>query len=106
MNVTRIHTDGGSHIDPELDQTWPEDKKLDWHASVVMADTGLHIELYPIRTPGEPTRYGINIGDFRKGGVVSTGGGTYRDAWDYLNGVSTGARALLRKQQHDKEQAT
>lgn len=88
MNVSRVRTPTGSHIEPPLDLNWDNDTKLRWHAAVVQADTGLPISIHP--QPGG--QYALMVAN------CSNGPHTYRDAWTYLNGVSTGARQARRHQ--------
>lgn len=87
--VTRIHTERGSHIEPELDTGWTEAEKLAWHAAVIAHDTGLtirlHDEAFTINGEPVPGMYGINVGSH------SLSAYTYREAWTFLNGVDTGA---------------
>ena len=90
-NVTRIHTDGGSHIEPDLDQLWPALTKLQWKAAVVAHDTGLRVAVTPSRTTinGIPQRglYCIQVGH------GSAAPYNYDQAWSYLSGVAAGATA-------------
>lgn len=106
MNVTRVTDATGSHIEPVLDQAWSEETKLEWHASVVAHDTGLHIELHPFHRPGKAAQYGMNVGNFREGGLTSIAARPFADAWDFLVAVSIGAQALLRQQQYEEKQDT
>ncbi|MFE9398631.1 hypothetical protein [Streptomyces flavidovirens] len=95
MNVTRVRTEGGSHIEPPLDPAWSELTRLAWHAAVVTHDTGLRIAIHPGRykVNGEsvPGFYNLVVGS------SSSGPHTFRSAWDYLNGVDTGARQTRRR---------
>ncbi|MFF6847127.1 hypothetical protein [Streptomyces antimycoticus] len=87
--VTRIHDATGSHIEPPLDPAWDDDTKLAWHAAVIAHDTGIIIDVrdseYTI--DGKPVHgyYDLIVGS------SSIGPLSFWPAWDYLNGVSTGA---------------
>lgn len=98
MNVTRVNTDHGSHIEPPLDEAWDDYTKLRWHAAVVAHDTGLTIE---VREGGlsrlvddewqpVPGQYGVNVGR-NSGGAYS-----YDTAWTFLVGVHIGAQEAQR----------
>jgi hypothetical protein len=92
MQVRRVKVRNGTHVDPPLDPSWPDATKLDWLAAVVSVDTGLRISV----TPSD-----YRIGKRRQTGYYcvmvaghsSTAPYTYRDAWVYLSGISTGSRA-------------
>ena len=98
MNVTTNANGGHS---PAYDETWPPDVQLEWHAGIVALDTGLRIQVTKssdIRTgvrvdPGLVTdeKYHLRI----SGPKTSVGIGPvdFHAAWNYLDGVSAGARA-------------
>ncbi|MFE9124997.1 hypothetical protein ACFYOF_06175 [Streptomyces sp. NPDC007148] len=106
VGVTRVHTDTGSHIEPELDEAWDEETKLRWHAAVVAHDTGLTIEVHPHTESASRTQYGINIGSIREGGQTSLAARPYYAAWNALTHISIGAEAARRAIAHhnSKEQ--
>lgn len=105
MQITRVRDATGSHIEPELDESWDETRKLQWNAAVVSHDTGLTIAVHPHKDHQGHALYGLGIGDPHKGGMTSISAGSYDDAWTFLGAVSTGVQALLRLQQHEgKEQ--
>ncbi|WP_275558514.1 hypothetical protein [Streptomyces sp. 5-6(2022)] len=89
--VTRIHDATGSHIEPPLDPAWSDLNKLRWHAAVTAHDTGIAATVqdatYTIDGKPVPGHYDIIVG------ASSIGPFDFRSAWDYLNGVSTGATA-------------
>lgn len=91
MDVTRVHTERGSHIEPEFDPDWPERVKLEWHAAVTAHDTGLRVEVFNAQLWVDDVKqeglYCIAVGS------SSASAFTYREAWTYLNGISTGAWA-------------
>lgn len=89
MNVTRIQTEASSHIEPPCDDAWPDRVKLEWWAAVTAHDTGLRIEISDAE---------VSHGQKKLTGLyhITVGGSsavpfTFREAWTYLNGVSTGA---------------
>lgn len=45
MEVVRVKTERGSHIEPALDESWTELDKLRWNAGVLKADTGVVIRI-------------------------------------------------------------
>jgi hypothetical protein len=87
--VTRVQDEHGDHIEPPLDTDADEATKLAWHAAVVAHDTGLRITLHDrvLSTDG-PGWYSLTI---ERSSISAL---RYRDAWSYLNGVDTGARAV------------
>jgi ABC-type Fe3+ transport system substrate-binding protein len=92
--VTRVHDANGSHIEPPLDQAWDDLTKLTWHAAVVTHETGLAIRVDQF----ERGSYGLAIGG------TGLSERDFHSAWDYLNGVSTGAteaQRLIREEQPD-----
>lgn len=82
--VQRIHTEGGSHVEPPFDDRWSNDDKLRWKAASVTADTGV-----PISVVYRDGYYGFRIGR------SAIGGHDYRSAWDFLTGVSLGAQEAM-----------
>ena len=93
MNVERIHTDTGSHIEPPLDPSWSEQEKIEWQAAVVRADTGLSINVKPARFSrnGIHQRGYFDVAYQAPGISGSHGPMTYEATWTFLNGVSLGA---------------
>lgn len=91
MNVTRIKTPTGSHIEPPLDQDWDDHTKLTWHAAVISHDTGIRIAVHPgmytVDDQPKPGYYNLVVGS------SSSGPHTFHSAWAYLNGVCAGARS-------------
>ncbi|NKS52560.1 hypothetical protein GS500_04690 [Rhodococcus hoagii] len=98
MVVHRVQEPGGSCIEPALDSRWPDAVKLSWHAAVAEADSGVQVRVAPANysIDGVPQHgyYNIKIGT--SWGVSSYGPLRYDSAWDYMNGVSAGARAVKR----------
>lgn len=98
MMVRRVHTENGSHIEPELDPAWDEMTKLRWLAAVAAHDTGIRIRVHPARARIEeswrtiPDLYCLEIGR------TSVSAQRYHQCWLYLTGVQVGARALLGSQ--------
>lgn len=85
MDVVRIETEHGNHIEPPHDPEWDLLTSLRWKAAVVALDCpGLKIEVHPCGR------------DFSL--VVGESSTSYRhgDAWLYLNGVATGWREARR----------
>jgi hypothetical protein len=92
--VTRVRDEAGDHIEPPCKQSWSEAEKLAWHAAVVACDTGLDIRLLAATDyhGRQLNTFGLTIGS----GPGSSGHSAMRfaHAWVFLNGVSTGARAV------------
>jgi hypothetical protein len=95
--VQRITTDDGSHIEPPLEQDWPEASKIAWAAAVCAADTGLTVEVFEHRGGEYSFRFGrhnpypseaMRVGTINSGGPYS-----YNLAWIYLNAVSVAVKA-------------
>lgn len=101
MRITRVRDANGSHIEPELDESWDEIRKLQWNAAVVSHDTGLTITVHPCEDLPGPTLYGLGIGDPYKGGMTCFAARSYANAWTFLTAVGAGVEALLRLQQHE-----
>lgn len=100
MEVQRVRDDNGTHIEPPLDDTWPQSKKLSWHAGVIVADTGLDVSLRRVPDGCRPSgrvedAYTVSIRD-----GSSSGGYDFYEAWAWLNGVSSGARAVSAASRH------
>lgn len=88
--VRIVQTDGGSHVEPALDEVGESDyQKLRWHAAVVAARTGLDVGVEP--------SIGHEGFDLRVGWTVTGPGYSLGQAWVYLNGVCSGAREAQRK---------
>lgn len=94
MQVHRVTADGGTSIGPPLDKSWPDLKKLEWHAAAVTMDTGIEITVTPsdYRIGGWKQR---GYYDVASPGSVS-GPHTYYDAWSLINGINIGAMAIAR----------
>lgn len=90
MNIVRIHTDHGSHIEPPLEQSWTRLAKLRWHAAVASHDSGLEIVVNPTKKL-MPQTFMVTI-------VGHTGHSDrpYADAWTLINGIASGAQAMKR----------
>ena len=84
-DVKRIYTQGGSHIEPQLDDSLPMYDKLLWHAAVVHHDTGIPIRIGRFSEYGP---YSIQVWN------SSTTRDSISDAWTYLNGVSAAGRGF------------
>ncbi|MDJ0010116.1 hypothetical protein [Gordonia alkanivorans] len=94
MQVTRVHTENGSHIEPPLDQKWSELDKLRWNAGVVIADTGVPLRI-KLNDNARYTSNGVDIPVYGlQLGSMSTSR-RFHAMWDYLNGVSAGAVEAL-----------
>ena len=100
MNVTRVHTQDGSHVEPGYRWYWSDAKKLDWHASITAADTGLTITIESRADHGRQ-RYAAGVGHGRDRWITS-GDYTFDQMWDWLNGVSVGVRAAKRKTDQER----
>lgn len=91
--VRRVEHESGSHVEPALDEAWPDLWKLRWHAAVVASTTGLRIQIddADVKLNGVPLagRYNIRCGS------STASVGSYRDAWTQLNGIETGAHQAL-----------
>lgn len=98
MHVQRIHTAIGSHVEPPLDQTWSQIQKLRWHAAVVEVDNDFQgIEISKAHLSRRIMGRWVRVPDVYEIAVGSGGGSgayTFSQAWDYLNGVSAGMRAM------------
>ena len=94
MKVTRCSNGDETWIEPPIDQTWTNRKKLEWHAAIVEHDTGVRVRIGDgsfkrRRADGrwieDEPHYSVNVGS-------SSTVYNFRDAWVYLNGVSAGAQ--------------
>lgn len=100
MDVARVHHRGGSWIEPALDQSWPEEKKIQWKAAVVATDTGLTVTVEQINDQSSAAPlYAVCVGG--SGHMARP----YSQAWDLLSGVAVGAEEMANKiaQQMTKE---
>jgi len=88
MDVRRVETEGGSRIEPPLNQSWSTLKKLQWKASVVSVDSGLDVWVDQSGL-SSPDSFALGVTGFS-----SCTPHTYREAWSYLSGISTGAEAV------------
>lgn len=101
MNVHLVHTSTGSHIEPPLDQTWPDVKKLMWQAAVVRHDTGLDFTIAPasIKVGGREVQDTWDLhARTPSGGYAIFPLGGYLEAWSDLNAIRCGAE-LARAQE-------
>lgn len=97
LDVRRITTPSGSHVEPPLEQGWDEATKLRWLAGVVLADTGIQVNV----VTGCCTESHDDFGPQRVRSDLfglsfhrsSSAGFTFHAAWEYLTGFSDGARA-------------
>ena len=97
LKVERIENGRGSHIEPPLDETWPDFLKLRWQAGVVFADSGLRVDVTRWSSPGQYSLHGKT----RDGGW-SRGAGSFDRAWYMLGDLSMGAQ-LARDHDANKE---
>lgn len=85
MEVSRVVEHQVTRIEPPLDQHWPQQKKLEWKAAVVMLNCpGLQVDIRQF-----PYNWSILLraeGKFSHSISISS----YEAVWDYLNGVTTG----------------
>lgn len=90
MFVVRLREGRASHIEPQLDQAWPAEKKLAWKLGCFIEDTGYtRVRLYFLSSNWCITAPGISSG----GGI----GNPRRDLngiWDALNWISFGITAM------------
>lgn len=89
MNVTRVYTGTGSHIEPPLEDHWSNRQKLEWHAAVAEHDTGLRVLVHPM-----PRRFGLGEDYSIQVGRRSTSAMPYDRAWTYINGISVGGQQV------------
>lgn len=86
--VVRVHTERGSHIEPDIQPTWSDAEKLAWLAASVAHDAGLRIriydEAYTLNDRPVPGYYSISVGGH---GISAY---TFREAWVFLHGFDTG----------------
>lgn len=98
MNVTRIATPTGSHIEPPLDQSWDNLTKLHWQAAVVMEDTGHAVDIEVDEADYSTRILGIWVRNRGYYDIVSgtgeSGPHDFRSAWTYLNGLRAGINAM------------
>lgn len=94
MNVRRVENASGSHIEPPLDDSWDDLRKLCWHLAVTLHDAGLPQSGMVVRllTGGtEPLddfpMYQLGIPGYSVGPL------SYTAMWDVINGVEFGVRA-------------
>jgi hypothetical protein len=81
MDVRRVETQGGSHIEPPLRSEWSELEKLRWKAAVTSLETG-----FALRVDEDQD------GEFvLSGAMFSYGGSGFEHLWAVLNGVALGA---------------
>jgi hypothetical protein len=88
MDVRRVETEGGSRIEPPHDLSWSPFKQLQWKAAVVSLDSGLDVWVNHSGLPS-PRSFALGVVGFSTSTPHS-----YREAWDYLNGICTGAEAV------------
>lgn len=96
MNVQRIETENGSHIEPPLDQEWTLFDQLRWQAGVVHADTGLDITVKPsdFRSNGVPVE---GYADILLSGSACLGPCAFSWARTAMNGIAIGYSAAKRE---------
>lgn len=96
MKVRRIHTPGGSHIEPGLDPDWSPLTKLRWHAAVAMLDAPIKI----IVRHGLSSTNGIPRDEFCVNvGRTGFGSAEYDWAWTIITGLGVGAEEASRRAQ-------
>ena len=99
MNVTRVHTENSSHIEPPLDGNWDDLTKLQWKAAVTAHDTGLAVTVHEGGSlemrQGEweqvPGQYGVTVAG------SSSASYNFDDLWTFLTGVRVGAGQAARR---------
>jgi hypothetical protein len=98
--VRMVKTADGSTPEPGLEQSWTPLEKLRWHAALVEHETGVAVRVgrAEYSVGGTPQHGFFNISLSYTNGAWSSGPHSFRGAWDYLNGVSAGAEAVLRNQ--------
>lgn len=95
ITIRRIVTARGSHIEPPLDDAWTDLQKLQWHAAVILVDTGLEIGISEYGEcgcrpgHGAPT-YMLTVGP------THIRHDTYLDLWHSMNDMAIGFRAAFR----------
>ena len=97
LAVRRVQTERGSHIEPPLDETWPDFLKLRWQTGVVFADSGLRVDVTRWSNPGE-----YSLSGKTPNGGWSRGAGPFYQAWRTLGDLSMGAQ-LARDHAANKE---
>lgn len=85
--VRRVEDDRGSHIEPPLDQSWPEAERLAWHAAVVSDEIGMPVHLWSHAGDDRADLYAIGVGG------SSAAAYSYDRAWTLLSGIASGVRA-------------
>lgn len=90
MDVTLIDDNPGTHWEPEYDSTWNSLTRLQWHAGVCAAESGLEVQvrLGVSRVVNEPLpegTYEVSV----NGLWVLTG--DFKETRRFLIGVSVGA---------------
>ena len=83
MKVQRVEDEHGSHIEPPLNQHASPLEKLQWHAAVLEADTGVSVAV-TASGHGFALR-GSNWGASPVGFI---------ECWSYITGMSAGAREM------------
>lgn len=84
--VHRVEDETGSHIEPPLDETWPDLWKLRWKAAIVSREIGCNIH---IGKDAKRAWYGLSYHD-GKVGVGSSLSLTFNQMWAELNGIRAG----------------
>lgn len=92
MNVTRIHDQTGTHIEPPLGQSWPEARKLEWQAAVTSTDTGLDVQVHEANVHRDGRPIG-GLYQVRIAGSTTIAGLGFTETWAYLIGVAAGVLA-------------
>jgi hypothetical protein len=93
MSVTRIHTDSGSHVEPPLDEDWPNLDKLRWLAALAAHDGGMDTRLVVTLNDWDVKRESFSI----TYDIGLTSPYSYTDAWTLLNGIAIGAEIVQRR---------
>lgn len=95
MDVKRIETEHGSHIEPAYRNSWPEGKRLAWKLGVTLIDHGLHLTAHDsnsstkilgkwVRNPGTSW----NLAATGRGWVISSG--SFDETWSNLTFLGMG----------------
>lgn len=97
-HVKRVHDDNGSHIEPPMDNNWPDIDKLRWWAAVAEADTGKDLVVEHAHLQRRTTNWrGVEKwepvpGEYavlHDGHYATTG--NYHHTWTWINGFVAGA---------------
>lgn len=89
MPVTRIETDGASHVEPPFNQDWPAETKIAWKLGCLHTDTGYtNLHLYFHKTNWSISAPGISMG-----GGIGSPRHDLNGIWHALNWIEFGIKA-------------